>query len=231
MASKTLIIGKGQTGIALYKVLEKHYDTYIRGKKPVTIQGIRILHICYGWFPDFIKETEKYIEQYLPNYTIIHSTVPVGTSRKCGAYHSPVRGIHPFLEEGIEAFVKYLAPPNEELKQYFNRTGIKVMMVDEPEDTEAGKIWSTTQYGLFIALEKEIHRWCKKHGRDFNIVYTDFNKTYNEGYKKLGVKNVIRPILKQMRGKIGGHCIIPNCELLDSEITRLIKKLNKKYGI
>ena len=42
----------------------------------------------------------------------------------------------------------------------------------------------------------------------------DFNKTYNEGYKKIGKKNVIRPVLYPPKGGITGHCVIPNAKIL-----------------
>ena len=102
-------------------------------------------------------------------------------------------------------------------------------MVDKSENTESQKLWETTQYGWFIILEKEIYKWCQKNNLDFDIIYNQANKTYNEGYSKLGMKNVIRPILKQANGKIGGHCIIPNCELLGSEVAKIISKMNQQY--
>jgi len=212
-------------------VLEKVYDTWIKDKEQLDVSGIEILHICYPYSERFVEITKDYIKKYKPKYTVIHSTVPVGITRKCGenVFHSPVRGIHPDLEGGLKTFVKYLAPVNQELKEYFNRAGIKITMVDEPEITEALKIWSTTYYGWNIIFEKELYKWCQKHNLDFNIIYVDANKTYNEGYSKLGRKNVVRPILRHMKGKIGGHCIIPNCELLDSEIAKIILKFNKKY--
>lgn len=193
---------------------------------------MEILHICYPYFSDFVKVTQEYIKKYKPKYTVIHSTIPVGITRECGenVFHSPVRGIHPDLEEGMRTFVKYLAPPSKELKEYFNKAGIKIMEVEKPEITEALKIWSTTAYGWNIVFEKELYKWCERHNLDFNIIYVDATKTYNEGYSKLGMKNVVRPILREMKGKIGGHCIMPNCELLkDSEIAKIIIKLNKKY--
>jgi len=42
-----------------------------------------------------------------------------------------------------------------------------------------------------------------------------------------------RPVLKHIPGKIGGHCIIANCETLKkslpNQISSLILKLNKTY--
>ena len=49
---------------------------------------------------------------------------------------------------------------------------------------------------------------------DFEKAVTDFNKTYNKGYTKLGKKNVVRPVLYPPLKKISGHCILPNTEIL-----------------
>ena len=55
---------------------------------------------------------------------------------------------------------------------------------------------------------------CKKEKVNFDDVATEFNKTYNEGYSKLGMKNVIRPVLFAPEGGIGGHCVVPNAKIL-----------------
>ena len=99
---KTLIIGAGEIGNALSDILSKSFNTLIRDKEDFKIQGIEVLHICYPWSKDFIKSTREYIKEYQPKYTVIHSTVPVGTSRKLGSFHSPVRGVEPDLTQGIE---------------------------------------------------------------------------------------------------------------------------------
>ena len=219
-----LIIGKGEVGKSLYNVLRKVHQTSIRDKDDIEIGEVDILHICFPYFKDFINEVKCYIDCYQPRYTVIHSTVPIGTSIMCEAYHSPIRGMHPKMEKGIKTFVKYLAPKNNELKKYFEKAGIKIKLVDKQENTEALKIFDTTQYGACIRMEKEIHKFCKENNLDFNIVYTDANNTYNSGYISLGLKNVVRPVLKHYEGPIGGHCIINNCNLLKNSLTNFVKK-------
>ena len=49
---------------------------------------------------------------------------------------------------------------------------------------------------------------------NFNII-NKWNDTYNNGYKKLGKPNVMRPnLFPPDNNKIGGHCVIPNTQLL-----------------
>ena len=226
----SLIIGNGEVGQALFRVLRPVYNVYIQdmdiNECPVDID---ILHICFPYSKSFISDVQFYIDHYRPRYTIIHSTVPIGTSKQCQTFHSPVRGMHPDMERGIRFFVKYLAPKDRKLKKYFEEAGIKIKFAKTTEDTEAMKLWDTTQYGLSIVAEKLINKFCKENKLDFDLIYTDANKTYNEGYTKLKLTNVIRPVLKHIEGPIGGHCVMENCDLLKSEITNFIKKLNKTF--
>jgi hypothetical protein len=219
-----LVIGKGEVGKSLYNILRKVHQTSIRDKDDIEIGEVDILHICFPYFKEFINEVKCYIDCYQPRYTVIHSTVPVGTSVLCEAYHSPIRGMHPKMEKGIKTFVKYLAPKNNELKRYFEKAGIKIKLVNRQENTEALKIFDTTQYGVCIRMEKEIHKFCKENDLDFGIVYTDANNTYNDGYISLGLRNVTRPVLKHYPGEIGGHCILNNCNLLKNSLTNFVKK-------
>lgn len=232
---KSLIIGKGEVGKSLYEVLKTTHPTRIRDKEPLPEEKrgdtpeFKILHICFPYFKGFELEVLEYQKKYQPAYTIIHSTVPMGTSRRCLSYHSPIRGSHPRLAKSIKTFIKYLAPRDLKLKIYFEAADIKIKMFDKQETTELLKILSTTYYAWNIIFCKEVKEICDEYELNFDEVYTEPNKTYNQGYKILGKANVVRPILKPMPGPVGGHCLIPNCELLKSEITSLLLKFNKKY--
>ena len=58
------------------------------------------------------------------------------------------------------------------------------------------------------------------------MVYTHANQSYNDGYNELGHPQYKKYILKHMEGKIGGHCVISNLDLLDSDVSDIIKKYN-----
>ena len=229
---KSLIIGAGEVGTALYKVLKGTYPTVIMDRKPVKMQNFDVMHICFPYSDSFVQDVRAYQVIYAPKYTVIHSTVPVGTTKEVNeffqhfeynpTFFSPIRGVHPYLAKSIKTFVKYLSPPNRELKHYFEKCGIKVKEVKNPDNLEALKVWCTTQYGLNIILEKEIYRWCQEKKLDFDIIYTESNKTYNEGYRKLSMPKYSRYVLKHMKGGIGGHCVLPNLEFIKSPITKFI---------
>lgn len=229
---KHLIIGAGEIGNALYNVLRKHYRVFIRDKDDKLEDKFDILHICYPPIKNFVRISKDYIKKYKPSLVIIHSTVPIGTTKKVASFavHSPIRGIHPHLEKGIRTFVKYFGGKKaKEAAKIFSEIGIKILTFKKSETTELLKILDTTYYGWNIIFNKEVKKICDKYKLDFNEVYTIPNKDYNDGYKKLSMPHVIRPVLKYLPGKIGGHCIISNCYLLDSWITKTMIKRNKKY--
>lgn len=224
---KSLIIGAGEVGKGLHKV--------IGGKimdKELIKGEFDIIHICFPYSKNFSLEVTKYQLMFKPKFTVIHSTVPVGTSKKLGAIHSPIRGVHPFMAKGIKTFVKYVGGTGAEIiGKIFKDKGLKVRIVKDSDTTEALKLWDTTTYGAMILLNKEIYKWCKEKGVDFEIVYTEANKTYNEGYLKLGRPEVVRPWLKYTDGKIGGHCVFQNTLLFNSETPKRIRKYQKQYAI
>lgn len=121
-----------------------------------------------------------------------------------------------------------MAPRCEYLVKYFNDVGITVEEHDSQESLEAMKLYCTTLYGLNIIAEKEIYNFCKKHNLDFDMVYSKSTQTYNEGYKVLGFPQYARYNLKHVDGKIGGHCVIPNCQLLGTSMAKYILKENNK---
>jgi predicted dinucleotide-binding enzyme len=225
----SLIIGFGEIGKSLYSVLKEKYDVrsidYGQSTEKISVD---VMHICFPYTKEFVREVKRYKKLYKPKYVVIHSTVPMKTAKRCKAYYSPVRGIHPHLEQSLKTFVKYLAPRSEYLVKYFNEVGIAVEEHDSQESLEVMKLYCTTLYGLNIIAEKEIHNFCKKHNLDFDMVYTKSNQTYNEGYEKLGFPQYMRYNLKHVDGKIGGHCVIPNCKLLKTSMAKYILRENHK---
>jgi len=234
------ILGYGEVGQAIAKFYKNPKIKDL--KRDDGLVGIEILNVCIAWSDNFIKIVNKEIKKIKPKLTIIHSTVAPGTTKKIisglprdcqEVVHSPIRGIHPNLYLGIKTFVKYVGADNKKAgelaKKHLESLGIKTKLLTPSAATEALKLWDTAQYSWMIVLNKEIKKWCDKKGLNFNAVYSEANKSYNEGYRKLGKPEVVRPYLKYIPGEIGGHCLIPNCYLLDSEIAKFILKKNKIY--
>ena len=225
---KTLIVGSGEVGNALYDILWDIHDAKVMDKdNPVVGWFPEIMHICFPYSEEFVSEVKRYQELYKPKYAVIHSTVPVGTSKQCNAVHSPIVGIHPYLEQGIKTFVKFLGGEQAgEVEHYFRKAGLKTYLFDSSETTELMKILDTSFYGLCIEYTKEVKRLCEQYKVPFEA-WTLWTNNYNAGYQKLGYPEFTRPNLIPVMKKIGGHCILPNSEMLDSKFTNLIKKLNE----
>lgn len=234
--TRSLIIGKGEVGNSLHSILAPVYETYIRDREETEkYPPIHVLHICYPYFEGFIETTNEYIDKYQPEITVIHSTVPVGTTEKFTkiVVHSPVRGRHPDLAQGIRTYAKYIGVTDESefyaLKDYFKKAGLKPVCVVGTKNTEAAKIWCTTRLGWDVLMEKEIHKYCVENDLDYSFIYHLWNEDYNRGIKKIGDTHLIRPILMHDDGEIGGHCVIPNAHLIQSYITDLILQKNEEY--
>ncbi len=216
--SKIGILGFGEVGQAIARFYKNprikdlgHNDG---------LAGVEILHICIPWSKNFVKIVKDEIKTAKPKLTIIHSTVVPGTTRKIGGMvvHSPIRGIHPKLYLGVKTFVKYIGADNKRAaklaERHLRSLGIKTRVFMSSATTELGKLLDTTYYGLVIAWHGEMEKMCRRYGVNFEEAVSDFNRTYNEGYKKLGKANVIRPVLYPPKGSIAGHCVIPNAEIL-----------------
>jgi len=82
----TIIAGAGEVGKALGEVLSTYKPIFVDPR--ITISStvyntgqVDVLHIAFPYTKDFVAEVKRYQQKYKPTHTIIHSTVPVGTSR------------------------------------------------------------------------------------------------------------------------------------------------------
>jgi hypothetical protein len=227
-----LVVGSmGEVGSAIATLLQQRY--LVVGIDKGTYPGLGyfdVIHICIPYTPEFKEVVSSYLYWHLaPNgLVIIHSTVPVGTSTSFDAVHSPVLG--PPTESDIFTFVKFFGGPHAaRAAAIFKGLDIACIVTDKAANTEALKLWDTAYYGWNIVFEKAVKQYCDEHGLDFNLVYAQANHVYNMGYSLLGKHGVMRPVLQHVPGPIGGHCVIPNAELLGGEIADFILKKNKGY--
>jgi hypothetical protein len=226
---KSLIIGGGHIGSALAKVLADYSPTVLDGIGADLDQEFDIIHICFGYDESFKSEVKRYQEKFKPKYTVIHSTVPVGTSRELDAIHSPVVGIHPHLAESIKTFKKFLGGKGASgVADYFRRAGCNVYLFDDQETTELAKLSQTTFYAMTIEYVKMLKRLCDEMNLSFTEVYTTFVVDYNRGYEELGMPEIKIPNLVPIMREQGGHCTIPNCDLWTNDFTEFVKEQNKK---
>jgi UDP-N-acetyl-D-mannosaminuronate dehydrogenase len=216
------ILGYGEVGRAIANFYKRVKIKDL--ERDDGLEGIGVLNVCIPWTNDFIKVVTEEIKKTKPKLTIIHSTVPPGVTKKVAnstrafVVHSPVRGVHPDIYRGIKTFVKYIGTDDKKAgelaKRHLKSLGIKTRVFQPSVITETGKLLSTSYYGLCIAWHGEMKKICDKAGVDFEKAVTDFNKTYNQGYMKLGKSNVVRPVLYPPKDGIGGSCVCQNAQII-----------------
>jgi len=103
--------------------------------------------------------------------------------------------------------------------KHFESMGLKTKILSAPEATELAKLTETTYFGLIIAWAQEVERYCDRVNQD----YAEVSSFYDE-IKFLPAK--------YFPGVIGGHCVMPNIDILskfaDSELLKAIKTSNQK---
>ncbi len=231
------ILGYGEVGQAIAKFYKNPSIKDLT--RDDGLIGSDILNICVPWSDKFMAIVEEEIKKVKPKLTIIHSTVAPGVTKKIGqkfnemVVHSPVRGVHPNLYKGIKTFVKYVGADGKKAgelaEKHLKGLGIKTKLLFPSCATELAKILDTSYYGVCIAWHGEMKKVCDKFNVDFGQTVSDFNKTYNDGYAKLGMCNVVRPVLLPPKGVIGGHCVIPNAEILKKDFDSLAVDLILSY--
>lgn len=244
-----LIVGLGEVGHALFELFKesRKFDVYgldldiekmhriLGEKKPPS--RVNFMHICYPCFrqDEFVKKTLDYIRKFEPQLTIIESTVPPGTTQKIyessnsPIVHSPIRGMHKTMEnmkKDILFWTKYVGGVTKQsavlAQMHYQKLGLKVKILRSPLETELAKLFETTYRAWMIACFQEMHRISKHFGADFDEIVDMIEDIHRVDLNK--------PL--HYPGVIGGHCLIPNTELLlsvyDSEFLRLILKSNEK---
>lgn len=216
LPKKDLIVGAGEIGKGLNEVLSPHYKLNIIDRERPKLGYVRYMHICFPYSDEFVGEVRKCKRLYRPIQIIVHSTVPPGVCRQLGAIHSPCICQHPFIAEGLRTFPKMLGGERAgEVADYFRRAGLKVVLFDKPETTEAAKLFLTEYYRECINFAKRVKNYSDKHNLNFHEIYTLPNHIYNEGYQKLGFEEFVRPILQPIMTEISGHCVLPNKKLIE----------------
>ncbi len=225
-----LVVGQGEVGKPMAEILSSVYRVVTKDIDPLNLsEPVGVMHICYPYRgADFVGTTIDYISQYGPALTVIHTTVPPGTTRAVEyrshqpVAYSAVRGKHSAMVKDILSFTKYVSAikqePLQQATDHLSRAGMRVKSFSSPEALELAKLQETTYFGLLIAWAQEVERYCKKLGLDYNEV---MQLTEEVDYL---------PSVIFQPGFIGGHCVMPNIELLEtirpSPFLEVIKQSN-----
>ena len=237
-----IILGMGQVGETLFDLLvERNFDCIgidvddskcKNYSKNSTIENPEFLHVCLpGELTEFEGITSNWIDN-LENLKVvlIHSTVKPGTTKniqeksKVPVLFSPVRGVHKRFLEDIKKYTKFISSDekltDQSIKSDLEKRFHKIDWMSTTKTAELAKILvDTTYYGWLINYAQITKMICEKEGVDFDEMW----KFADEIHKNLGNRPKMYP------GIIGGHCVIPNLNLIEYENLDMIKKINEMY--
>jgi UDP-N-acetyl-D-mannosaminuronate dehydrogenase len=245
------VVGLGEIGATLFALLKEEKKSFTvygldldEAKTRAIQQGesklpstVETMHVCLPCKTQtaFTDAVYGYVKRYHPRLVIINSTVPPGTTMKirerckCLVAHSPVRGVHKNPEHmkwEMKRWTKYVGGATPEAAdaacKHFEKLSLKVKRLKSCAETELAKLFETTYRAWMIACFQEMHRISRAFEANFDDAVDFLEDTHRV--------RLDRPIM--FPGVIGGHCLIPNTELLlgahDSEFLRLILKSNEK---
>jgi len=227
-----VVVGLGEVGRPLYELLSRYYAVVGVDvtPPPTPISKVDILHVCYPFeIKDFLGETARYIELFKPAVTVINSTVAVGTTRRvaertgAAVVNSPVRGKHVRMLAELNHYTKFIgamdAAIGSRVAAHFEAAGLKTKILSTPEASELAKLTETTYFGLLIAWAQELERYCDQSGAAYEEIISFYEEIS------------FFPSTKYFPGIIGGHCVMPNIEILlkfdDSQLLRAIQASNR----
>lgn len=236
-----LVIGHGQIGQAIHAMLKRSEDEIIetydiqkntKEDKQKILDGgkLDVLHVCFPFNDKFIEYVRGYIDEFKPGYTIIYSTVKIGTTKQLGenVFHSPVVGRHPNLYEGVLYGLRFIGTNQGDahpVDTLWESLGARVKIVESTDATEFIKIRSTSKFGINLVWTDYEKSIADDIGMEFNIL-KEFDEDYNKLYVKLGMEWAQQYILDPPEGVIGGHCVIPNAKLLNEQYpNELLEKI------
>jgi len=246
MIKKNMVVGLGEIGLPIYKLISKKiptasYDVNLRlinkkNNKKYEKFDISLLHICIPFSKRFSKDVVLLCKKFSPEGIIIHSTISPHTTERLQAVlsvpiiYSATRGVHKRMLKDLKRYTKFFAieknapKKNWVISAYKNlmkKCGVKVKQMSSPITLELAKIiCDTSYYGWLINYAQLSNMIAVKN----HVNYDEMWSFADEIHKILGN----RP--KMFPGFIGGHCIIPNLELIQSEKLDLIKKINNDYS-
>ena len=237
-----IVLGMGEVGETLFHLLEERNIDSIgidvdsskckNYSKNDHIKNPEYLHVCLpGELSEFMDITLNWINKIEGlEVVLVHSTVKPGTTKKIQekskipVLFSPVRGVHKRFLDDIKKYTKFISSDKEnidpKIKLDLEKRFEKIDWMSTTKTAELAKILvDTTYYGWLINYAQITKMICEKEGIDFDEMW----KFADEIHENLGNRPKMYP------GIIGGHCVIPNLNLIEYENMEIIKRINEMY--
>jgi len=244
--TKDIVIGLGEIGNPILQLLSKKNLVlgYDLNKKLMVVDKfekyssleVSFMHVCIPFTKNFISVVLGYYKKFKPNCIVIHSTIRPNTTEhlqkklSIPVMYSATRGIHKRMLHDLKRYVKFYAidknAPREKwasttFEKLMNSSGVLTKKISKPITLELAKIiCDTSYYGWLITYAQISNLIAKKNGVDYDEMWS----FADEIHKFLGNRPKMYP------GFIGGHCVVPNLELINNDVLNLITEFNLKYA-
>lgn len=243
---KDLVVGMGEIGTPLQKILSKKelvigYDINPKLMNQKKFNESKLLptsfmHICIPFSKNFSNIISNLKDEFNPECIVIHSTIQPNTTKilqeknEIPIIYSAVRGVHKRMIKDMKKYTKFFSiyewAPNSKWaeKQYQNKltkSGISFKKMSTPLALELAKIVVDTSYYGWLITYAQLSNLIAKEN---NVDYDEMWSFSDEIHKYLGNRPKMYP------GFIGGHCVIPNLNLIQNQTLNLIKKINASYS-
>jgi len=241
-----VVCGLGEIGFPIFKLISSKVPTQAFDINSKLIPknnnrfdnfSTKFLHICITFNGKFLNEVKHLKKKFSPKGIVIHSTISPRTTKKIQEkirdipiIYSPTRGVHKRMLYDLKRYTKFYSleknAPNARRAslQYdtlMKKCGVKTKKMSSPITLELAKIVvDTSYYGWLINYAQLSNMTALKHNVDYNEMWS-FSE---EIHKFLGNRPKMYP------GYIGGHCIIPNLDLISDKTFNLIKEINSDYS-
>ena len=243
---KDVVAGLGEIGYPILKFLSKKqitvgYDVDERLMNKSKFKKFQetqtsFLHIAIPVTSKFESNILQLYKKFKPECIVMHSTVGPGTTEKIQEkldvplIYSATRGVHKRMLKDIKRYTKFFAisknaPKKQWATKAFSRKmkncGVKTKQMSKPETLELAKILCDTSYLGWLINYSQITNVIAK---TYDVNYDEMWLFSDEIHKFLGNRPKMHP------GYIGGHCVIPNLNLINNETLNLISKMNNRYA-
>ena len=246
MTKKDVVAGLGEIGLPILKLLSSSIPTEGFDIDPKRIPknntsfkkyDTNFLHVCIPFSSKFIKKVQSLNKQFSPQGIVIHSTISPGTTKKIQEkipdipiIYSATRGVHKRMFKDLKKYTKFFsvqknAPRSKwassQYARIMKKCGVKTKQMSSPITLELAKIVTdTSYYGWLINYAQISNIIARKHHVDYDEMWS----FADEIHKFLGNRPKLFP------GFIGGHCVIPNLELINEKEFWEIDKINNFYA-
>ena len=244
--TKDVVAGLGEIGNPILKLISKAtpvigYDideTLINKKLVKKFDSLktRLLHVSIPFTKNFLPNVIFLYKKFNPESIVIHSTISPGTTKQLQeklpipVIYSATRGVHKRMLHDLKRYTKFFAiepdAPNRQLavnnyKRTMKISGINTKQISTPITLELAKIVVDTSYYGWLITYAQLSNMIAIENK---VNYEEMWSFADEIHKFLGNRPKMYP------GFIGGHCVIPNLDLIKNDTLDLIKEINNDYA-